>query len=148
MPVRKTHIKFTRDLRDSAEALEISAGKIIERLALGIGSRTIARTPVLTGALAANFQYSEGAPVRQPIEGLTATREQAQLMTLERAHALKFSRLGRYTLGNYLPYAERIEFEGWSHTKAPEGMLRLAIDEELAEFETFVAEIVRQQGLK
>ena len=27
-------------------------------------------------------------------------------------------------LTNNMPYAYRIEFEGWSHTKAPEGMVR------------------------
>jgi hypothetical protein len=27
-------------------------------------------------------------------------------------------------LSNNMPYAYRVEFDGWSHTKAPEGMLR------------------------
>ena len=27
-------------------------------------------------------------------------------------------------LTNNLPYAARIEYDGWSHTKAPEGMVR------------------------
>jgi hypothetical protein len=27
-------------------------------------------------------------------------------------------------LSNSLPYAARIEFDGWSHTKAPQGMVR------------------------
>lgn len=43
-----------------------------------------------------------------------------------------------FYLTNSLPYAHRIEFDGWSHTQAPQGMVRLnvtrfqqLVDEEL-----------------
>ncbi|WP_162455859.1 hypothetical protein [Pseudoxanthomonas kalamensis] len=29
-------------------------------------------------------------------------------------------------MANNLPYANRIEYDGWSHTKAPAGMVRVS----------------------
>ena len=31
------------------------------------------------------------------------------------------------TLANNLDYAYKIEYEGWSHSKAPEGMVRVSV---------------------
>lgn len=147
MPVRKTAIGFAIDMRKSALALELGTVEILERMALGIGSRTIKRTPILNGTLAANFQYSEGPSLQQTDKGARGSSGSAERLVLARGRAIKWSKMGRYTFGNYLPYAERIEFEGWSHTKAPDGMLRLAVQAELAVFDTHVKDVMRQKGL-
>lgn len=77
-------------------------------------------TPVLEGTLRANWRCStghslEGAIVYRPVE--TVMSEISLVLngaTLEDTVYLR----------NNLPYAYRIEYLGWSHTKAPQGMLR------------------------
>lgn len=45
---------------------------------------------------------------------------------------------------NTMPYAERIEFEGWSSTKAPDGMVRISLDSQM----TVLQNIIKQMDLK
>jgi hypothetical protein len=80
-------------------------------------------TPVLTGRLRGNWQISSGAPKSGTVEvtdptGTTTTAKVAEVAgKLSNKDASVF-------LTNNLPYAYRIEYDGWSHTKAPEGMVR------------------------
>ena len=77
-------------------------------------------TPVLTGRLRGNWQVTIGNPA-------TGTLDRT-----DKSGATVMSEISRnlgngdcvVNLTNNLPYAARIEFDGWSHTKAPEGMMR------------------------
>lgn len=79
-------------------------------------------TPVLTGRLRNNWMISQGEP------DLSTTGEidpsgGSKLNTLQGFIEKTDGDTALY-LSNSLPYAPPIEFEGWSHTKAPEGMVR------------------------
>lgn len=85
-------------------------------------SAVILDTPVLTGRLRANWRFQEGTPQMAPID---RTDKSGQVPISEVTEGVARS-TGHYDvyLTNNLPYAHRVEFEGWSHTKAPEGMMR------------------------
>lgn len=79
-------------------------------------------TPVLTGRLRNNWMVSEGEPDLSTTEALdpNGTAKLSEVKTF----VDKTSGDVALYLSNSLPYAPPIEFEGWSHTKAPEGMVR------------------------
>lgn len=81
-------------------------------------------TPVDTGRLRGNWIISADEPdlniveIQDPDGSITITNVQNFVSDL---NVLKNYEV---YLANSLPYAARIEFDGWSHTKAPEGMVR------------------------
>lgn len=77
-------------------------------------------TPVLTGRLRANWQFSKGQPVSETIEGTTDPTAAVS----QDVAAQVDEKDDRYFLSNNMPYARRIEYEGWSKRKAPQGMVR------------------------
>lgn len=79
-------------------------------------------TPVLTGRLRANWKYSEGEPNRQALPD----EDKSGSATIAKMQAGASASMGDVPvfLTNSLPYARRIEFEGWSRVKAPQGMMR------------------------
>lgn len=90
---------------------------------LELFNSVIMDTPVKTGRLRGNWIISSGAPQTDTVEitdpdGKTTTKKVEDF-----ANKLPMKD-GTVFLANNLPYAYRIEFEGWSHTKAPEGMVR------------------------
>lgn len=89
---------------------------------LKLFSAVILDTPVLTGRLRGNWRISEGQPVldttdRVDPSGGTVLAEVSATVAKSKGDTTLF-------LSNSLPYARRIEYDGWSHTKAPEGMVR------------------------
>lgn len=77
-------------------------------------------TPVLEGTLRGNWQLSSSNPKLSELD----VRSQQEVMA-EIDAVLKGSRFGDTVwFTNNLPYAYPIEFYGWSHTKAPQGMVR------------------------
>ena len=90
-------------------------------MVVGLFSRVIMDTPVLSGRLRGNWQTSVGAP----ITGELPLRQAAEAVAdVERAVDSIAGKDATVFFRNNLPYAERIEYEGWSHTKAPAGMVR------------------------
>lgn len=77
-------------------------------------------TPVLEGTLRSNWQLSSTNPKLSELD----IRSQQEVIS-EIDQVLKGSRFGDTVwFTNNLPYAYPIEFYGWSHTKAPQGMVR------------------------
>lgn len=77
-------------------------------------------TPVLEGTLRANWRCSTG----HSLAGAIAYRPVEQVIS-EISLVLGGAELADTVyLRNNLPYAYRVEYLGWSHTKAPQGMLR------------------------
>lgn len=73
-------------------------------------------TPKDTGRLRNNWFPSVNS-------GSNETTESTSDQVMERVKAVKFKLGDTLYLTNNLPYAERIEFKGWSN-KAPQGMVR------------------------
>jgi len=91
-------------------------------------SAVIKATPVLTGRLRGNWQTSVSSPLLGELPTRGAGTPQGQVPPeLDREvddAAANVKGDQPVYLRNNLPYAARIEFDGWSHSKAPEGMLR------------------------
>ena len=103
----------------SAKAQE-KALKIFKKSIIDLTSDIISDTPVDTGRLKNNWFPSVGAASEQTAE---ATANEAG----DRAESFANSELTldkTFYFTNNLPYAFRIEFEGWSKNKAPQGMVR------------------------
>ena len=94
--------------------------KIFKKSVIDLTSDIISDTPVDTGRLKNNWFPSVGAASEQTTE---ATANEAG----DRAENFANSELTldkTFYFTNNLPYAFRIEFEGWSKVKAPQGMVR------------------------
>ena len=103
----------------SAKAQE-KALKIFKKSVIDLTSDIISDTPVDTGRLKNNWFPSVGAVSTETTE---ATANEAG----DRAEKCAQNELAldkTFYFTNNLPYAFRIEFEGWSKVKAPQGMVR------------------------
>lgn len=79
-------------------------------------------TPVLSGRLRGNWQLTEDAPATTTLDAKApnkASLSASEIQTVNKTDGDK-----PVFLANNLPYASKIEYDGWSHTKAPEGMVR------------------------
>lgn len=94
--------------------------KIFKKSVIDLTSDIISDTPVDTGRLKNNWFPSVGTVSTETTE---ATANEAG----DRAENFANSELTldkTFYFTNNLPYAFRIEFEGWSKVKAPQGMVR------------------------
>ena len=111
---------FAAQLKGFAERVETNAVDVRRGVALKLFGAIIKDTPVDKGRLRASWHTTVGAPGSLGPEGRTnhaqATREVAE-------SAAKLEGDDSIHMTNNMPYALRIENEGWSHTKAPDGMM-------------------------
>lgn len=91
--------------------------------------RVVERSPVDTGQFRGNWQVRVNAKPAGPIQRFDKQPLGSKMGASERGAAR--ANLGGLVLGdhvwitNELPYAQRLEYEGWSN-QAPNGQLRLA----------------------
>ena len=92
-------------------------------IVLDLFGSVIEDTPVDEGRLAANWQPSSKTPATGE---LASTNHQDTKRDVDDfVSAFDFSKKDfKVYLTNNLPYAHRIEYDGWSRNKAPEGMVR------------------------
>jgi hypothetical protein len=88
----------------------------IKKAFIGLSTDIIMDTPVLSGRLRNNWFTSVN-------KGTNETTESTSNQAINRVNAVKFKLGDTLYFTNNLPYAERIEFQGWS-AKAPQGMVR------------------------
>ena len=91
----------------------------IKKAFVGLSTDIIMDTPVLSGRLRNNWFPS----VNQGTDKTTKYTGEKGSAATNRVSAVKFKLGDTLYLTNNLPYAERIEFKGWSN-KAPQGMCR------------------------
>lgn len=91
-------------------------------VAIRLFRAVIMDSPVDTGRLRANWIVSLRAPVVKQRSKVDPSGGEA---ITEVTRVISGSNLlDTIILTNSLPYVKRIEFDGWSHTKAPAGMVR------------------------
>lgn len=104
-------------------------GKSLENVAtasfLDVAGGVIRDTPVDKGQLRANWRVGIDAPATGQLD-ITDPSGQATQAALANQAPYIFGRLVYFT--NNLPYARRIEYEGYSSIKASQGMLRININ--------------------
>lgn len=117
---------FSADLAAYAKKSNRTLDQSHRAVVIELFSGTIMATPVLDGTLRANWNFSVGNPDRSVD---TSKKDKAKSKrSSPTANAVVSSKIpigGDVYLTNAMPYAYRIEYEGWSHTKAPAGMMRI-----------------------
>lgn len=117
---------WTIDLGVVAKKMGRDINTVQRGVALKVFSQTVMATPVLTGALRANWQCAIGPPVEDAADGTDKTGSATVAKISEVVGRLQLTD-SIISIQNNLPYAGRIEFDGWSKVKAPQGMMRISI---------------------
>jgi hypothetical protein len=97
---------------------------------IGCASRIIQRTPVREGTLRGNWQASLNYANTATIDARDPDGSAAISAATAAGNSLQIG--DTFYMTNNLPYAARIEFYGWSKEQAPEGMLRIEVQETAA----------------
>lgn len=120
---------FGKNTADAVQGVRRSA-------TLALFNSVIMDTPVDTGRLRGNWQITEGQPASgtvatpdegpNPASGPSGAAPQNTQNVKDAVDRIVLPSTGdnEIFLTNNLPYAWRVEFEGHSHTKAPQGMVR------------------------
>lgn len=128
-------MSFARGVASFAKRAEASTDNAVRAITFSLFREVVQRTPVDSGRLKGNWQVSQGSPAI----GTTETTDPSGANTIA-AIAGGIGGLGSVTfLANNLPYAQRIEYDGWSATKAPAGMVRVSF----ARIDNIVAQAAR-----
>lgn len=114
---------FAADVATFAKKANASVDAVVRKVTFDLFFDVVQRTPVDTGRLKANWQASQNTPVRGT---LTSTDKDGNKTMVAISGAIGGAGSVTY-LANNLPYAHRIEFDGWSRTKAPAGMVRVSM---------------------
>lgn len=141
---------FSAKLAQFAQEAPEKALRVVKKVAEDISSRVVLRTPVgnpslwkskppagyVGGRLRANWNVGIGGinrAERGPDKGgIDTTRRNSRVIALAKEGQDIY-------ITNSLPYANRVEYEGWSR-QAPAGMLRIT----LAEFPGLVIQAVNE----
>jgi len=115
---------FSRRVERTKEKMEIFVIKYL----VDLNGRIILKTPVDKGQLHWNW-FIGNMMINYTIEDHDGTDKGGALARNKAAlEAIKVNGQMIY-ITNSLPYAYRVEYEGWSKVKAPAGMMRLSIEE-------------------
>lgn len=115
--------EFMRAFDKMVERTEQNADQAFRAMCLQLFSGIVVRTPVKTGRLIGNWQIG----IDQPETGELDRTGDPSDSELPKLNQISGYSVVYYT--NNLPYAERIEFDGWSKIKAPAGMVRVTLTE-------------------
>ena len=98
----------------------LSSERQLQESVAAIGTMTITKTPVLDGYLRASWNFAVGAPDKK-LQG--KSRDAVSALNAE-VRTFTVGEVGYFV--NAQPYANRIEYLGWSQ-QAPQGMMRISI---------------------
>ena len=113
---------FKRNFAKLLDAVGDKAEQMAARVSEDLIGAIVYKTPVDVGGLVANWNLSFGAA------DLTNTHApNSDPMERARANLANFKLGDHVFIVNNMPYAKRIEFDGWSKEKAPQGMVRITV---------------------
>ncbi len=137
--------RYNLQVRDFMAKTGIGLTTIVKRLAFGIHGRVVKKTPVDSGRLRASWNLIEGddpdldvppesdfTSAGEDSSKRSANEEKADSVAAAKRRSASASVALAYTVSSNLPYAEVIENGG--SDQAPNGMMKLSIAEENAEF--------------
>lgn len=115
-------MSFTKDIDRFAKRTGRKVQYVRRAVTLKLFGSVVLDTPVLSGRLRGNWRISEGVPKTAPLD----RKDKGGQIVMAEIQSATMASNGDQSLylTNNLPYAARIEYDGWSHTKAPEGMVR------------------------
>ena len=138
---------FSADLKKFAEATKRNLNDTVRGVVLELGTRIVQRSPVDTGKFRGNWQLTVGGPdirTNEPFDK-QALGSSPSAGTFDRWKG----EIGAATIGstfyitNSLPYARRLEYEGWSQ-QAPAGMVRITVVEYGKIIESVVKKVTKK----
>jgi hypothetical protein len=98
--------------------------QVNKAIILELFTSVILDTPVLEGRLRGNWLITSDDPASGTVEVTDPTGDKTVRRVKEFVRDLSVTQDFDVYLTNNLPYAYRIEYDGWSKVKAPEGMVR------------------------
>src|SRR5690606_21815546 len=113
-------MSFSADLRRFNRKTKDSLDRTRRIVIIKLFSADIKDTPVLSGRLRGNWQTT----INSPATGVIGIRDEAAAIAEVKRMADRRKGSDVVIPRNNLPYAYRIEFDGWSKVKAPQGMMR------------------------
>jgi hypothetical protein len=116
-------MSFARDLGDFRRQAMQEADRKFRGAVLSIYGAVIEATPVDSGRLHSNWFLSVNTPSNETTDDTTGRVSQSKAMSAVSQLKIGYSAY----LTNNMPYARRIEYEGWSN-QAPAGMLRVTVE--------------------
>lgn len=129
---------WTVPLDRLAEKYKGDMDKTVRAATILAAQKVVMRTPVDTGRLRANWQFTSNAPGNTTTD---ATDKGLAVLANMTAQIQASAVGGKTYISNSLPYAQRIEYEGYSKVKAPQGMVRIS----LAEMPAAIEQLVKQR---
>lgn len=116
---------FALDLSRFAKKFDADIKMVIRKISFEAFKRIVLRTPVDTGRARANWGVKVGSPTTYVIEG----EDKSGSATLAAASdgTMAWDCTGSIFLTNNIPYVGQLEFG--SSTQAPQGMVRLTLEE-------------------
>lgn len=127
---------FSADMEKFAKKLGKTLDQTHRGVVIKLFNSVIMDTPVLNGFLRGAWTISRGEPDTAP----KMRRDPNGLITRAEVFFGAGKAGDKTFLTNSMPYAYRIEYEGWSHTKAPHGMVR----KNVARIEAIISEAVNE----
>lgn len=115
---------FAADLARLCEAAGDKAELVVRKAALDLGGQLLDRSPVDTGRFKNNWATSVNG--MSTATGAGADASAAAARTMLQAQVAEWKPGKTIWITNSLPYAYRLEYDGWSK-QAPGGMVRLAV---------------------
>lgn len=117
---------FAADLARLCEAAGDKAELVVRKAALDLGGQLLDRSPVDTGRFKNNWATSVNG--MSTATGAGADASAAAARTMLQAQVAEWKPGQTIWITNSLPYAYRLEYDGWSK-QAPGGMVRLAVQD-------------------
>ena len=117
-------MSFALDVANWSEESSEEMASTHKAIIFELFTSVILDTPVLEGRLRANWIISDNSAAGGTIKTKDKTGERTKKKISN--FLVKFDGKKDFNvfLTNNLPYAHRIEYDGWSKTKAPAGMVR------------------------
>lgn len=123
MAIHKTSDSFNKAFAALIKKTEKSVEEVVKDTVMDLTVNLVLRSPVDTGKFRGNWNTSFNQPNYNTVGDVENNSVERAVKVVE-----------RYQLGdtvyitNSLPYAARLEYEGWSK-QAPDGMVRLTLVE-------------------
>lgn len=116
--------EFTLDIERFIKKAKRNAEEVMRKTTIKLFSAVIMASPVDTGRFRANWMTSGANPATGTTESTDPTA--ARTVGAMESYISLASDWDAFSLANNLPYAERLEYDGWS-SQAPAGMVRVNV---------------------
>ena len=118
---------FRAGVKRQVEVTKEVAEQLVRKTLIDMSAKIVKMSPVDTGRFRANWQFGRGAfnptTTEETDPGGSATQQRLMRAINE---GVKLGQSDVVYITNSLPYAFRLEYEGWS-AQAPAGMVRVTV---------------------